>query len=187
MIRRPPRSTLFPYTTLFRSVPDTIYKIYSRSELVGKIAIHQQAKERIVFTNGCFDLLHIGHTRYLVEAKRLGDCLIVGLNSDDSVRQLAKDTNRPIIPADQRAEVLAALTCVDYVTIFDEPDPLALIQAIRPTILVKGGDWSPERIVGKGFVEAYGGSVRSIPLIPNVSTTMIVARILDHHGKNTSS
>ncbi len=108
----------------------------------------------------------------------------MGLNSDDSVQQLAKGTDRPIIPADQRAEVLAALTCVDYVTIFDEPDPLALIQALRPTILVKGGDWSIERIVGKECVEAYGGSVRSIPLIPNVSTTMIVARILDHNRIN---
>jgi D-beta-D-heptose 7-phosphate kinase/D-beta-D-heptose 1-phosphate adenosyltransferase len=149
-------------------------------ELVEQIAAHRNAGKTIVFTNGCFDLLHIGHTRYLEEAKCLGDYLVVGLNSDDSVRQLAKGTNRPIIPADQRAEVLTALTCVDYVTIFDEPDPLALIQALRPTILVKGGDWPTDRIVGKDFVEAYGGSVRSIPLIPNVSTTMIVERILDH-------
>ena len=118
------------------------------------------------------------------EAKRLGDHLVVGINSDNSVRQLAKGTDRPIVTADQRAEVLAALSCVDYVTIFDEPNPLALIQALRPNILVKGGDWSTERIVGKEFVEAYGGSVRSIPLVPDISTTMIVARILDHHRLN---
>ena len=126
-------------------------------------------------------MLHIGHTRYLEEAKGLGDRLVVGLNSDDSVRQLAKGTDRPIVTADQRAEVLAALACVDYVTIFDEPDPLALIQALRPNILVKGGDWSTDRIVGKEFVEAQGGSVRNIPLVPNISTTAIIQRILAQH------
>ncbi len=146
--------------------------------------MHQKAGETIVFTNGCFDLLHIGHTRYLTEARGLGDRLVVGLNSDDSVQQLAKGTDRPIITAHQRAEVLAALTCVDYVTIFNEPDPLALIQALRPNILVKGGDWSPERIVGKEFVEAYGGSVASIPLVPNISTTNIVQKILANNPLN---
>ncbi len=167
-----------------RKVPDTILKIYLRNDLVKHITTHQEAGERIVFTNGCFDLLHIGHTRYLEEAKGLGDCLIVGINSDHSVRQLAKGADRPIITADQRAEVLAALTCVDYVIIFDEPDPLALIQALRPNILVKGGDWSTERIVGKDFVESYGGSVCSIPLVPDVSTTMIVTRILSQQHLN---
>ena len=103
---------------------------------------------------------------------------MVGLNSDDSVRQLTKGTDRPIVTADQRAEVLAALACVDYLTIFDEPDPLALIQALRPNILVKGGDWSTDRIVGKEFVEAQGGSVRNIPLVPDISTTAIIQRIL---------
>lgn len=157
-------------------------KIYSRTELVKRVAAHQNAGERIVFTNGCFDLLHIGHTRYLAEAKGLGDRLVVGINSDDSVRQLAKGTNRPIVSADQRAEVLVALACVDYVTIFDEPDPLALIQALRPNILVKGGDWSTDRIVGKEFVEAQGGMVRNIPLVPDISTTVIVQKILSHHS-----
>ncbi len=146
-----------------------------------KTAAHQEAGERIVFTNGCFDLLHIGHTRYLEEAKHLGDRLVVGLNSDDSVRQLSKGPVRPIVTAAQRAEVLAALACVDYVTIFDEPDPLNLIEAIRPNILVKGGDWAPDHIVGKAFVEAQGGSVRNIPLIPDISTTKIVEHILAHH------
>lgn len=144
--------------------------------------MHQAAGECVIFTNGCFDLLHIGHTRYLQEAKRLGDRLVVGINSDDSVRQLAKGTNRPIVPAEQRAEVLAALACVNYVTIFDEPDPLALIQALKPNILVKGGDWAMDRIVGKEFVEAQGGSVRSIPLIPDISTTKIVEKILAQHS-----
>jgi rfaE bifunctional protein nucleotidyltransferase chain/domain len=140
--------------------------------------VHQAAGECVIFTNGCFDLLHIGHTRYLQEAKRLGDRLVVGINSDNSVRQLAKGSDRPIVPAEQRAEVLAALTCVDYVTIFDEPDPLVLIRALKPNILVKGGDWPTDRIVGKEFVEAQGGLVRSIPLIPNISTTKIVEKIL---------
>jgi D-beta-D-heptose 7-phosphate kinase/D-beta-D-heptose 1-phosphate adenosyltransferase len=143
-------------------------KIFTCTDLVERVAAHQQAGESIVFTNGCFDLLHIGHTRYLEEAKGLGDRLVVGLNSDDSVRQLAKGTDRPIVQADQRAEVLAALACVDYVTIFDEPDPLALIQALRPNILVK-------------FVEARGGSVRNIPLVPDISTTAIIQRILAQH------
>ncbi len=123
-------------------------------------------------------MLHIGHTRYLEEAKGLGDRLVVGLNSDDSVRQLAKGTDRPRVTADQRAEVLAALAGVDYVTICDEPDPLALIQALRPNILVKGGDWATDQIMGKEFVEAQGGSVRNIPLVPDISTTAIIQRIL---------
>ena len=156
-------------------------KIFTRTDLVEQVTAHQKTGERIVFTNGCFDLLHIGHTRYLEEAKGLGDRLVVGLNSDDSVRQLAKGTDRPIVPADQRAEVLAALACVDYVTIFDEPDPLALIQALRPNILVKGGDWATDQIVGKEFVEAQGGSVRNIPLVPDISTTAIIQRILAQH------
>jgi len=144
--------------------------------------VHQAAGECVIFTNGCFDLLHIGHTRYLQEAKRLGDRLVVGINSDNSVRQLAKGPDRPIVPAEQRAEVLAALTCVDYVTIFNEPDPLVLIQALKPNILVKGGDWSTDRIVGKEFVEAQGGLVRSIPLIPDISTTKIVEKILAQYS-----
>ena len=170
-----------------RKVPDTILKVYTRSELAEKVAAHQQTGEIIVFTNGCFDLLHVGHTRYLEEARSLGDYLVVGINSDDSIRQLNKKTNRPIVTADQRAEVLAALTCVDYVTIFDEPDPLELIQTLRPNILVKGGDWDLQHIVGKEFVEAQGGSVRNIPLVPNISTTTIVERILAHNPLSKTS
>ncbi len=131
-------------------------------------------------------MLHIGHTRYLEQARSLGDRLVVGINSDDSVRLLAKGKDRPIVEAEQRAEVVSALAFVDYVTIFNEPDPLALIQVLRPNILVKGGDWSAERIIGKEFVESYGGSVQSIPLVPNISTTTIVEKILAHHHLNQS-
>ncbi len=157
-------------------------KLYSRSNLVEHISRLQKAGQQIVFTNGCFDLLHIGHIRYLEEAKTLGDRLVVGVNSDDSVRQLAKGVERPIIPAAERAEVLGALECVDFVTIFDEVDPLALIEALQPNVLVKGGDWTPDRIIGRDVVEAGGGLVHSIPLIPDISTTKIVDRILALHS-----
>ena len=162
-------------------------KIHNLDSLLERITAHQQAGEAIVFTNGCFDLLHIGHTRYLEEAKQLGERLVVGINSDKSVRQLAKGANRPILPENQRAEVIAALGCVDYVILFDEPDPLNLIKAIQPNVLVKGGDWTPERIVGKDFVEERGGFVRTIPLVPDISTTTIIQRILTVQGISLSS
>jgi len=157
-------------------------KIYSLDHLIPRIASHQQAGECIVFTNGCFDLLHIGHVRYLEDAKKLGDRLVVGINSDRSVRGLSKGNSRPIIPDQQRAEIIAALGCVDYVIIFNEADPLNLIKAIQPQILVKGGDWPPDRIVGRDFVEKQGGSVRIIPLTPESSTTLIIQKILATHG-----
>jgi len=162
-------------------------KVHTLESLLHRITAHQQAGETIVFTNGCFDLLHIGHTRYLEEAKQLGERLVVGINSDKSVRQLAKGANRPILPEDQRAEVIAALGCVDYVILFDEPDPLNLIKAIQPNVLVKGGDWTPERIIGKDFVEERGGFVRTIPLVPDISTTTIIQRILTAQGISPSS
>ena len=124
-------------------------KIYSLDQLIPLIAAHRQVGESIVFTNGCFDLLHIGHVRYLQAAKHLGDRLVVGINSDQSVRKLSKGTGRPFIPDHQRAEIISALGCVDYVMIFDEADPLNLIKAIQPQVLVKGGDWTPDRIVGR--------------------------------------
>jgi len=162
-------------------------KILLLPSLLEQIQIHREAGDILVFTNGCFDLLHVGHIRYLQEAKELGDRLVVGLNSDNSVRQLAKGQDRPIIPETQRAEVLAALTCVDYVTIFNESDPLVLIEAIQPNILVKGGDWTPDQIVGKEFVETRGGMIRTFPLVPNISTTGIIERILLCHGLNPTS
>ncbi len=153
-------------------------KIQTVETLLPKISAHQRAGESLVFTNGCFDLLHVGHVRYLSEAKQLGDRLIVGLNSDDSVKRLEKGTNRPLIPEAQRAEILAALECVDYVIIFDESDPLNLIKAIQPNVLVKGGDWEPHQIIGRDFVEGRGGMVQSLPLVPDISTTSIIQTIL---------
>ena len=161
-------------------------KVHTLESLLKLVTAHQKAGEIIVFTNGCFDLVHIGHTRYLEEAKELGDRLVVAINSDHSVRQLAKGVDRPILPANQRAEVIAALGCVDYVILFDEPDPLILIKAIQPNILVKGGDWSHEKIVGKDFVEERGGSVRTIPIVPGISTTKIIDRILTSHSVKPS-
>lgn len=152
-------------------------KVIGGDQLAPLLAEQRRQGRRIVFTNGCFDLMHIGHTRYLQAARNLGDLLVVGVNSDDSVRALNKDTDRPIVPEAQRAEVLAALACVDHVVIFPEPDPGALIATIQPDILVKGGDWSLDRIVGRETVEARGGLVQTIPLVPGVSTTMLVQRI----------
>jgi D-beta-D-heptose 7-phosphate kinase/D-beta-D-heptose 1-phosphate adenosyltransferase len=171
-----------PQATVFNIFHPMQHKVQTLDRLLQRITAHQQAGESIVFTNGCFDVLHVGHTRYLEEAKQLGERLVVGINSDESVRQLAKGANRPILPGAQRAEVIAALGCVDYVILFDEPDPLNLIKAIQPNVLVKGGDWTPERIVGKDFVEERGGFVRTIPLVPDISTTMIIQRILTAHG-----
>ncbi|WP_455377156.1 D-glycero-beta-D-manno-heptose 1-phosphate adenylyltransferase, partial [Petrachloros mirabilis] len=133
--------------------------------------------KKIVFTNGCFDLMHVGHTRYLQAAKQLGDLLIVGVNSDESVRSLSKAPDRPIVGETQRAEVVAALGCVDFVVIFTEPDPMNLIKALQPDVLVKGGDWPIDRIIGREVVESRGGIVKTIPLIPGMSTTAIIQRI----------
>lgn len=132
---------------------------------------------RAVFTNGCFDLLHVGHLRYLTDARSLGDMLIVGLNSDRSVREI-KGATRPITPVDQRAEVLSGLSVVDAVVVFDQPDPLKLIAHLQPDVLVKGGDWPIDRIIGRDVVEVRGGRVLTIPLTPGVSTTEIIQRIL---------
>lgn len=145
----------------------------------------EKAKGRgksVVFTNGCFDLIHVGHTRYLEEAKRCGDIFIVAVNSDSSVRAI-KGMNRPIIPEEQRAEVVAALGCVDYVTTFSEPDPLRLITYLKPTYLVKGGDWAADSIIGKEVVEAEGGKVIRIPVIEGAATTNIVQVVVERYCK----
>jgi D-beta-D-heptose 7-phosphate kinase/D-beta-D-heptose 1-phosphate adenosyltransferase len=152
-------------------------KVASAEQLLSILRHVRDHKKRIVFTNGCFDLLHIGHTRYLEAAKSLGDVLIVGVNSDESVRNLDKAPDRPIVPEAQRAEVVASLGCVDYVVIFREPDPLRLITTLQPDVLVKGGDWAPERIVGRDVVERRGGVVKTIPLVPGMSTTSLIQRI----------
>lgn len=142
-----------------------------------RLTRHRAAGQRVVFTNGCFDLIHPGHVRYLAEAKDLADVLVVGVNTDASVRRLGKDPERPINPQGARAEVLAALAAVDYVALFDEDTPLALIELLEPDVLVKGGDWTPDRIVGSDFVRARGGEVRSLPFADGYSTTAIVERI----------
>ncbi len=133
--------------------------------------------QKVVFTNGCFDLLHVGHVRYLQKAKKLGDVLIVGLNTDHSVR-LIKGDRRPIIPQRERGEILAALGYVDYVVFFNEPDPLKIIKAIHPHILVKGADWDKNQIVGREIVERTGGKVVRIALVPGASSTKIIEKII---------
>jgi len=148
----------------------------SKQATLEAIAKHRQRKERVVFTNGCFDILHVGHSRYLAQARELGDALVVGVNSDRSVRGLKGET-RPIVPEDERKEMLLALKAVDYVCIFDEDTPLNLIKEIQPDILVKGGDWPVEKIVGHEFVLQRGGKVLSLPYVEGASTTDIVNRI----------
>ena len=134
------------------------------------------AGERIVFTNGVFDLLHRGHAEYLAKARALGGRLVVGVNSDASVRRL-KGPARPVVAAGDRAALLGALACVDLAVVFDDDTPLRLIEAVRPDVLVKGGDWAVARIVGREFVESYGGRVLSIPLREGYGTSVLVERI----------
>jgi D-beta-D-heptose 7-phosphate kinase/D-beta-D-heptose 1-phosphate adenosyltransferase len=152
-------------------------KVKTIRQLKPLLAGLRRRGRRIVFTNGCFDLLHIGHLRYLQRARRHGDRLVVGINSDQSVQKI-KGPLRPLLPQAERAEVLAALSCVDYVTIFDAPDPLAVITALRPDVLVKGSDWDKNKIIGRDIVEQRGGRVRRVPLIKGVSTTRLIEKIL---------
>ncbi len=162
-------------------------KIQSLDKLVDIIQSQRYTGKQLVFTNGCFDLLHVGHVRYLDQARQLGDFLVIGLNSDHSVKSLGKGAGRPIMNEQERAEVLAALACVDFVTIFDEATPLTIIQSLVPQVLVKGGDWLPEQIIGREIVENHGGTVVSIPLVPNISTTHIVERIRTIHSTATTN
>lgn len=150
-------------------------KIVDRNGLSERLAALRTQSARVVFTNGCFDLLHVGHVQYLYEAKGAGDVLIVGINSDDSVRRL-KGATRPLVPESERAEVVAALEMVDLVTIFHEDTPLELITLVQPQVLVKGADWSPDQVVGRAEVEAAGGNVLLVPIRPGVSTTGILRR-----------
>ena len=151
-------------------------KVLDRNTLKEKVDSLRQAGNRVVFTNGCFDLIHIGHIRLLQKAKEKGDFLVVAVNSDGSVRQI-KEPGRPLMPEGQRAEVVAALGCVDRVTIFAEPDPLALIRLLKPDVLVKGTDWSEEEIVGAPDVIEAGGQVLRIQLEPGISTSALIKRI----------
>jgi rfaE bifunctional protein nucleotidyltransferase chain/domain len=137
--------------------------------------------KRVVFTNGCFDVLHPGHVRVFAEARKFGDVLIVAVNSDRSVREL-KGPARPIMPENERAEILAALEAVDYVTIFDEASVQPVIARLLPDVLVKGGDWGPDGIVGRADVEAAGGTVVSVPVVPGFSTSGIIEAAFKNRG-----
>ena len=154
-----------------------IEKFFTQDALSQILQLQQQQGKKVVFTNGCFDLLHVGHVRYLQYARDLGDLLVIAVNSDQSVQSLNKGPGRPLTPFDQRMEMLAALTCVDYIVKFDESTPLQIIEILQPDVLVKGGDWTIDQIVGKDVVEKRGGTVTSIPLIPDVSTSLIIERI----------
>jgi D-beta-D-heptose 7-phosphate kinase/D-beta-D-heptose 1-phosphate adenosyltransferase len=159
-------------------------KIKERKELLRIIKNLKAKGKRIVFTNGCFDLLHIGHVRYLEKARTLGDALVIGVNSDSSVRKL-KGPKRPVLPAKERAEILSGLGCVDYITIFDELDPLKLITSLHPNVLVKGGDWTKEQIVGREVLERSGGKVVIIRFVKGTSTSTLIETILKKYEKRT--
>ncbi len=145
--------------------------------LLPRLASLRGQKKRIVFTNGCFDIVHPGHVQLLADAKNLGDILVLGLNTDASVRRLGKGADRPINPLSVRAFVLAHLSSVDFILSFDEDTPLSLITSLAPDVLVKGGDWSPDKIVGADFVLSKGGQVFSLPLLQGYSTTSLLERI----------
>ena len=151
--------------------------VFSREEAAAWAAAERASGRRVVFTNGVFDLLHPGHVRYLAEARTLGDTLVVAVNSDDSVRRLNKAPDRPVTPDAERAEVLAALACVDAVFVFDESTPLESVTAVQPDVLVKGADWAADAVVGRDVVEARGGHVVRVTLAPGYSTTSILARV----------
>jgi D-beta-D-heptose 7-phosphate kinase/D-beta-D-heptose 1-phosphate adenosyltransferase len=155
-------------------------KIVTRAVLLERLEALRRAGRRVVFTNGCFDILHAGHVRYLQAARACGDCLVVGLNSDRSVAAI-KGPRRPIVTQEQRAAVLAALACVDFVTLFDRPEPGDLIAAIRPEVLVKGADWEKIQIVGAAEVKAAGGEVVRIALEAGISTSAIIDRIVQRY------
>ena len=156
-------------------------KLKSLDELAAIAAAARAKGQTVVFTNGCFDLLHRGHVHTLRRAKAAGDVLIVAINSDRSVKSI-KAPQRPILPETDRVELIAAMEMVDYVILFDEPDPYKLIAAIKPQVLAKGGDWSSEKIIGADIVEAAGGRVEVIPYLKGFSTTEIIERIKNLDG-----
>jgi D-beta-D-heptose 7-phosphate kinase/D-beta-D-heptose 1-phosphate adenosyltransferase len=156
-------------------------KIIKSADIGKKISQLKAEGKKIVFTNGCFDLLHVGHVRYLSKAKKLGDVLVIGLNSDRSVSRIKP--GRPLTPEKQRAEVLSALSSVDYVTIFNEDTPLKLIKKVKPDILVKGADWAKEDIVGNDIVK----EVRTIPFVKGISTSKIIEKIVSTESRATKA
>ena len=157
--------------------PDPTQKLLSPDALAERLAGHRREGKTVVFTNGCFDLLHVGHVHTLTQAKACGDVLVVAINSDASVRRL-KGASRPIVDQHGRMTLLAAMEAVDYVTVFDDDTPLALIRRLRPHVLVKGGDWQPDAVVGKAVVERDGGRVVTVPYREGCSTTRLIERIL---------
>lgn len=138
--------------------------------------------KKVVFTNGVFDLLHLGHVTYLQEARMRGDLLVVGLNSDASVKRI-KGPLKPLLPLAERAEMLLALDCVDYVTFFEEDDPYNVIKTLKPDVLIKGGDWSVDKIIGGDLVQSWGGRVLNIPVVEGRSTTNLIQMVVDRYGK----
>ena len=158
-------------------------KIKTRKELKEILSALKKQSKKIVFTNGCFDILHAGHVKYLVKAAEFGDVLILGLNTDRSVKCI-KGEKRPVIGQNHRACLLSALFCVDHVVLFDEPDPRQLIEAVCPDVLVKGADWRENEILGGDFVRQNGGRIERVDLEPGISTTRIIQRIGDfYYGK----
>jgi D-beta-D-heptose 7-phosphate kinase/D-beta-D-heptose 1-phosphate adenosyltransferase len=158
-------------------IPMDHKKIKNIKAIKNIVARLRARRKKVVFTNGCFDILHVGHIRYLRKARSLGDILVVGLNTDRSVKEI-KGEKRPIVPQEERAEVLAALEFVEYVVFFDEPDPFALIEKVKPSILVKGADWPNDKIIGGDVVEKAGGRVVRIPLVPGASSTGVIEKII---------
>jgi D-glycero-beta-D-manno-heptose 1-phosphate adenylyltransferase len=157
-------------------------KIYDSNSLKNRLSQLRQLGKRVVFTNGCFDILHAGHVRYLSQARSYGDVLVIGLNSDKSVKMI-KGEKRPIISEAQRAEVLEGLWCVDYVTLFHESTPLRLIEKLMPDVLVKGEDWSEDKIIGAEVVRGNGGEVIRVRMVPDISTSDIIQKILKAYGQ----
>ncbi len=160
---------------------DSDAKIKNLDALADLVEREKLKGMRVAFTNGCFDLLHVGHVKYLQKARSYGDLLVLGLNSDASVRRL-KGEKRPLIGQSERAHILAALDCVDYVVIFDEDTPIRLLETLRPHVLVKGGDYTPDRVVGKDLVESYGGRVELVAFVDGRSTTNIIEKILQNYS-----
>ena len=155
----------------------TSHKLVGRGAAARWVRAQQAQGQKVVFTNGCFDLLHPGHVGYLEQARSMGDVLIVGVNTDASLARLEKGPGRPVTPEGDRARVLAALACVDRVVLFGEDTPLELITALQPDILVKGGDYALSEIVGREVVEARGGRVLALPFVPGYSTTELLKKI----------
>ncbi|MEK6647343.1 MAG: D-glycero-beta-D-manno-heptose 1-phosphate adenylyltransferase [Candidatus Firestonebacteria bacterium] len=162
----------------------TLSKLKLLDKLKKIIGFERQKGKKVVFTNGCFDLLHIGHIRYLKAAKKLADILIVAINSDSSIKKI-KGELRPVYPEKERAEILSAFSFVDYIVIFAESDPIKVVSELKPDVLIKGGDWSIDKVLGKDIVESYGGKVMTIPMIKGYSTTNLIKKIVKLEGYGT--